>query len=166
MFELIKFGKTCGYVETPNSKTGYNFSESINMAGATTMAVANYKMKSTDVILHQADDFVHGYLLDNISRYPETVEIFTPDPNDIEANVDTVASSSTYQVRRGKSMLYDSYKIWREKSLLESAILLTRITRSSLIQKVQVEVGDMSKEKARQILRNVKQIRLKENVLN
>lgn len=158
MFELIKFGKTCGYVETPNSKTGYNFSESINMAGATTMAVANYKMKSTDVILHQADDFVHGYLLDNISRYPETVEIFNPDPNDPTANIDSISNSTTYQVRRGKSMLYDSYKIWREKSLLESAILLTRITRSSLIQKVSVEVGDMSKEKARQILRNVKQM--------
>ena len=157
MFELVRFGKTCGYIETPNTKVGYNFSENINMAGATTATVANYKMKSNEVTLYQADDFVHAYLLDNISRFPETVDLFIED-DDISSGTKDTASASSYFVRRGKSMLYDSYKIWREKSLLESAILLTRVTRSSLIQKVQVEVGDMSKEQARKVLRNVKQM--------
>lgn len=155
MFELTKHGISYGYIETPNSETGFNFLDNITMAGATTSTVANYKMKTNDINIYQADDVVHAYLADNYSRFPETVTIFQEEA-DYEAN--NVEKSTSYKVRRGKSMLYDSYKIWREKALLESAILLTRVTRSSLIQKVQVEVGDMSKEKAAATLRNVKRL--------
>jgi hypothetical protein len=63
-------------------------------------------MKSTDVNVYQADDFVHACLEDNFTRFPETVNIFMND-DDYKNNT----HSQAYSVRRGKSLLYDSYKI-------------------------------------------------------
>ena len=145
MFELGKFGKTYGYIETPNENSSSDITSTIS--GMATTGTYTFKMKSTDVNVYQADDFVHGCLEDNFTRYPETVELF------INAEE---TKSQTYRVRRGKSLLYDNYKVWREKSLLENAALLNRITRSSVVRKVGVEVGDMSKEQVQSTLRRVK----------
>lgn len=150
MFELTKYGKTYGYIEVPNADKGFNATET--WSGVST-SVFNFKMKSTDVNVWQADDFVHACLEDNFTRYPETVDIFMND-DDYKNN----SHSQAYSVRRGKSLLYDSYKIWREKSLLENAALLNRITRSSIVRKVGVEVGDMPKEQVQQTLRRVKEM--------
>jgi hypothetical protein len=117
----------------------------------------NFKMKSADVNVWQADDFVHGCLEDNFTRYPETVELFTNKEG---------TKSQVYKVRRGKSLLYDNYKVWREKSLLENAALLNRITRSSIVRKVGVEVGDMSKEQVQQTLRRVKDMMEQKSSIN
>lgn len=152
MFELTKFGKTYGFIEVPNAKTGIAGLASSYM-GTDATASFNYKMKSSDVNVYQADDFVHACLEDNFTRFPETVDIFLTD-----TDYNSGANSQTYSVRRGKSLLYDSYKIWREKSLLESAALLNRITRSSIVRKVSVEVGDMPKEQVKQLLRRVKEM--------
>ena len=145
MFELTKFGKTYGYIETPNVES--NLDGISMLSGATATGVYNFRMKSTDVNVWQADDFVHACLEDNFTRFPETVELFIDTEN---------TKSQSYSVRRGKSLLYDSYKIWREKALLENAALLNRITRSSIVRKVGVEVGDMPKEQVQLTLRRVK----------
>lgn len=146
MFELTKFGKTFGYIEVPNNESSL---DSITAFTGTSMTGSyNFRMKSTDVNVFQADDFVHACLEDNFTRFPETVDLFI----DTDGN----AKSQSYSVRRGKSLLYDSYKIWREKALLENAALLNRITRSSVVRKVGVEVGDMPKEQVQQVLRRVK----------
>lgn len=145
MFELTKFGKTYGYIEVPNEPNGLDATSTFS--GMAMSGVYNFKMKSTDVNVYQADDFVHACLEDNFTRYPETVELFI--------NEDSTKSQA-YRVRRGKSLLYDNYKVWREKSLLENAALLNRITRSSIVRKVGVEVGDMPKEQVQSTLRRVK----------
>lgn len=145
MFELTRFGKTYGYIETPNEDTDLDATSTIS--GISTTGTYNFKMKSTDVNVFQADDFVHGCLEDNFTRYPETVELFTNKEG---------TKSQVYRVRRGKSLLYDNYKVWREKALLENAALLNRITRSSVVRKVGVEVGDMPKEQVQLTLRRVK----------
>jgi hypothetical protein len=147
MFELTRFGKTYGYVETPNEDNGLDATSTIS--GMAMSGTYNFKMKSADVNVWQADDFVHGCLEDNFTRYPETVELFiNPEGN----------KSQVYRVRRGKSLLYDNYKVWREKALLEIAALLNRITRSSIVRKVGVEVGDMPKEQVQATLRRVKEM--------
>ena len=145
MFELTKFGKTYGYIEVPNEENTLDVTSTVS--GMAMSGTYNFKLKSTDVNVWQADDFVHGCLEDNFTRYPETVELFI-DPKG--------EKSQAYRVRRGKSLLYDNYKVWREKSLLENAALLNRITRSSVVRKVGVEVGDMSKEQVQSTLRRVK----------
>ena len=152
MFELTKFGKTYGYIETPN--VDQNMSYLSNYLGVSTASgVYNYRMKTNDVNIYQADDFVHAYLADDTERFPEKVDIFLT-----EEDYKNGKNPQAYQVKRGKSLLYDSYKIWREKSLLENAVLLNRITRSSVVRTIQVEVGDMSKTQVQKTLTRIKSL--------
>lgn len=164
MFELTKYGKTYGYIEVPEAdQTGVNFYQTYVDPSVQGQPLANYRLKSNDVNIYQADDYVHACLNDNVSRFPETVELFT---NDKDYKNKKAKTTHQYQVRRGKSLLYDSYKIWREKSLLENSALLNRITRSSVIRNIQVEVGDMSKEQAQQVLRRLKDLFEQKTAIN
>lgn len=172
MFELTRHGQTFGYIETPNQPN--NFDQTSYVGGTTGMMSGNsngaytFAWKTSDVNVYQADDFVHAALEDNISRFPETVDLFYEDLNadqkelkrkyGASSNAAAGRTSQSYTVRRGKSLLYDSYKIWREKALLEAACLLSRITRSGVVRKVAVEVGDMPKEQVQQTLRRVKEL--------
>lgn len=155
MFELTKFGKTYGYIEVPNTES--NLDAITAFTGTSMTGTYNFRMKSTDVNVFQADDFVHACLEDNFTRFPETVDLFIDEES---------KKSQSYSVRRGKSLLYDSYKIWREKALLENAALLNRITRSSIVRKVGVEVGDMPKEQVQQTLRRVKEMMEQKGAIN
>lgn len=155
MFELTKFGKTYGYIEVPNEPN--NLDATSTLTGLSMTGTYNFRMKSADVHVFQADDFVHACLEDNFTRYPETVELFL---NEDESK------SQAYRVRRGKSLLYDNYKVWREKALLENAALLNRLTRSSIVRKVGVEVGDMPKEQVQQTLRRVKDMMEQKSSIN
>ena len=156
MFELTKFGKTYGYIEVPNEPSDVNATSTV--VGQSMTGTYNFRMKSADVNVFQADDFVHACLEDNFTRYPETVQLVLTD--------DENAKSQSYRVRRGKSLLYDNYKVWREKSLLENAALLNRLTRSSVVRKVGVEVGDMPKEQVQQTLRRVKDMMEQKSSIN
>lgn len=158
MFELTRFGKTFGYIEVPNNETDMDATSTF-IGTSSVSGSYNYQLKSADVNVFQADDFVHACLEDNFTRFPETVSLFRTD----EAGSEKTFS---YSVRRGKSLLYDSYKIWREKALLENAALLNRITRSSIVRKVGVEVGDMPKEQVQQTLRRVKDMMEQKSALN
>ena len=168
MFELTKFGKTFGYIETPNADNNFTYTSSFMEANGAAqteqqgiVGIYNYKLKSNDVNVYQADDFVHACLEENYSRFPETVDLFLT-PEDYESNT----HSQSYNVRRGKSLLYDSYKIWREKSLLEQAALLNRVTRSSLVRTVMVEVGDMPKPQVKNTLRRIKELVEQKTAIN
>lgn len=152
MFELTKYGKTYGYIETPSVTTGLDMSEVVG--GANSNLVQNYRMRSGDVNIYQADEFVHACLEDNANRFPEQVELFSEKVG-LDGKVET---ATAYKVRRGKSFLFDSYKVWREKSLLENSAILNRVTRSSIVRKIGVEVGDMPKEKVKLALRQVKEL--------
>lgn len=152
IYELVKYGRTYGYIETPNDENNTDFlSSAFGVSSANNFG--NFRMKSTDVNIYQADDFVHACLEDNFTRFPEKVELFVTD-DDYANNT----NSQAYTVKRGKSMLIDAYKIWREKSLLENSILLNRITKSSIVRNIQVEVGDMPKAQVQQTLRRVKEL--------
>jgi hypothetical protein len=155
MFELTKFGKTYGYIEVPNNESTLDATTAFT--GTSMTGSYNFRMKSADVNVYQADDFVHACLEDNFTRFPETVDLFIDEEG---------KKSQSYSVRRGKSLLYDSYKIWREKALLENAALLNRITRSSIVRKVGVEVGDMPKEQVQQVLRRVKDMMEQKSAIN
>ena len=64
----------------------------------------------------------------------------------------------TYTVRRGQSVLYNSYKIWRQMMLLENALLLNRLTKSSILRVIGVEVADMPKERIGPHLQRIKSL--------
>ncbi len=148
MFELTKYGKTVGYVSAPVSNT-------IVKQDNTMFNTFNYayKFKKDDVILYPPTEFVHASLEDNVSREEETVNIFlNQDDYDADEN------SLKYTVRKGQSLLSNVYKIWRELQLLENSVLLNRITKSSIVRLINVEVGDMPKENITKTLMGIKQM--------
>lgn len=148
IFELTKFGKTYAYIEAPVHSSMYKTQNS-TMAGFNTY---KYAFKRNDVYLYEPTEFVHACLEDNSSRVPEQVDIF------LDAENPDNTPKFSYKVKRGQSLLYNSFKIWREMMLLENSMLLNRLTKSSIVRIVNVEVGDMPKEQIGPHLMGIKQL--------
>lgn len=147
MFELTKFGKTMGFVKAP---INIQYSKQSDMMYN---SLLQYKLKKRDIEVYGATDFVHACLEDNSSRVPEEVDIFTSD-EDYKNNT----GARTYKVKRGQSELATVFKIWRQLTLLEDSALLNRITKSSILRIVNVEVGNMPKEQIGAHLQSIKQL--------
>ena len=156
MFELTKFGKTQGYIQAP-----INIQSSRGTTGPYNAPFLQYRMKQNDVNVYGATEYVHACLDDNSSRVPEEVDIFM---NDKDYESDTKAHSFT--VKRGQSELASVFKIWRQLSLLENSAMLNRITKSSIIRTIEVEVGDMPKEQIGAHLGAVKQLFEQKSAVN
>jgi hypothetical protein len=153
MFELTKFGKTMGYIEAPVKI------QSVKQNTLTNLYMpVRYEMKRGDVNIFQPTDFVHAALEDTSSRQPEEVQIFL--------DGDEKGTNLKYTVRRGQSLLYSAFKIWRELSLLESSVLLNRITKSSIVRVITVEVGDMPKENVGVHLASIKSLVEQKSAVN
>lgn len=148
VFDLTKFGKTAGFgvasvsTQTIDSDTGL-YIPSIT-----------YRIKRDDITLYDSTTFVHGCLEDNISRVPEEVNIFL-DNGDVN---NKKVKQSTYKVKRGLPLLYNSYRLWREMNLLENSIMISRITKSAILRILNVDVGDMPKEEIRKYLAKLKRL--------
>ena len=142
MFELTKFGKSYAYIKT-------NVLPQNVKQDSVSFSYQTYRFNKKDIQIYNAVSFVHGCLQDSASRTPEQVEIFLD--NDFDSG-----NSNSYTVRRGQSLLYDWYKIWRQNMLLENALLLNRLTKSAIVRLIQLEVGDMPKEKVGPALQRVK----------
>ena len=144
IFELTKFGKTYAYIQSP--------SNSNNTQNATSNYIfqnqMSYKFNKNDINIHGPMDYVHACLEDNSSRSEEKVSIIT--------STDENSQDLTYTVKRGQSLLYNVFKVWRELSLLENSVLLNRVTKSSVVRMISVEVGDMPKEMVGPHLQGIK----------
>ena len=147
MFDLTKLGSTRGFIKAPVAvQNNYDvYEQMVN-------PYVSYKMRTKDVTVYSATDFVHATLNSNTSRTPEEVQIFKDDKA-----YETGEGAIAYKVNRGQSMLYSQFKVWRELSLLENSILLNRITRSAIVRILNIEVGDMPKEKAMSTVSRIKQ---------
>ena len=150
MFELTKFGKSYAYIKSEvnsplvGARDWFQGSEFMR-----------YRFNRNDIKVYPATEFVHGYLEDNQDRVPEEVSI---EFNSNEDEDDKEVSTSTYKVRRGQSMLYTVFKIWRMLQLLENSILLNRVTKSAIVRILGVEVGDMPKEDIAGHLQGIKSL--------
>lgn len=192
VFDLVKFGKTCGYIRTHiNSQQSHvTDSNSIIPQFNQSNNLYKYKFNYNDIDLYGATEFVHGCLEDNSDRVEEEVSFFEDNgidkvhdntklydylidkniinknykyDDDYESDYDsdsydssTISDNMSFSVRRGKSILYDSFKVWRELSLLENSVLLNRLTKSSILRTINVEVGDMGKTEVQTLLRRIK----------
>lgn len=147
IFELTKYGKTVGFIKAPvHSPKNYS-THSI----ADDVYNYNYAFNQDDIEVSGSTEYVHAALGIDTNRMQEKVDIFRNDNN-------TKTADYSYSVRKGKSLLYDSYKSWRELQLLENAILLNRLTKSSIVRVVQVEVGDQPKNQIPLKLRQIKNL--------
>lgn len=145
MFELTRLGKSYAYIKA-------NIVSRAKQNDMMTAGTYRYSFKKDDVEVSDATNFVHACLEDNFSRVPEEVEIFNTE-KDFASN-----TGIRYNVRRGQSLLYNVFKIWREITLLENSLLLNRITKSSILRIIGVEVGDMPKENVGPRLAGIKQL--------
>lgn len=146
MFEVTKFGKTVGYVKAPVRDT-------LQKKDIMSLNQFQYKFKKDDITIFPATEFVHASLEDNTSRTEEIISIFLD-----QANYDKEENAHVYKVRRGQSVLADVFKVWRELNLLENSVLLYRVTKSSRVRLVNVEVGDMPKENVAKTLMGIKRM--------
>ena len=156
MYELTKFGKTVGYIKAP-----INVQSIIGSQNMTQQTLMRYKLNRGDVDVFAASDFVHACLEDNSSRSPEEVSIFM-NKDEFDSNT----RPHTYSVKRGQSLLSSTFKTWREMSLLENSVLLNRITKSSIVRVIGIEVGDMPKEQIATTLQNVKSMVEQKSAIN
>lgn len=147
VFELTRFGKTAGFI-----KTHINNNSLVNPSKLS-MNSYIYTFNQNDVEVYQQDQFVHGSLEDNVDRVSEEVEIIRQDPNKSGNDIKV-----KYKVKSGQSAFANAFKIWREMSLLENSLILSRVTKSSITRVIQVEVGNVAKEESKPILQSVKQL--------
>ena len=147
VFDLTKFGKTCAYIRTHVGVLNTYSAE--NKVNSSINNQYFYRFAKNDIDIYGATDFVHASLEDNSDRTIEEVSLST---DGWDASTDLL----TFNVRRGQSILYNSFKVWRELSLLENSVLLNRLTKSSIIRTVNVEVGDMGKTEVQTLLRRIK----------
>lgn len=146
MFELIRYGKSCGYIKADVMPVQQKVDR-------LTTSYFRYQFKQQDVTVFDATNFVHACLEDNSTRTPEEVDIFLEG-----TKTDTDTPDITYTVRRGQPIFYNAFKVWRCLMLLENSILLNRITKSSILRIIGVEVGDMDKTSVGPHLMNIKQL--------
>lgn len=153
VFDLQKFGKSYGYVKAPVNYVQQSSDELYNY-------LTHYKMKQRDVEIFDAMSFAHACLENTTQRQPETVDIYLDNTSsnvkddDYEAKSD--AQISSYSVKRGQSMLYNVFRVWRQLNLLEMSALLNRLTKSSVVRVLNVQVGDMGKEQVQLFMQRLK----------
>lgn len=154
MFELTRLGKTSGYikadVKTSTARQGTNLIQQLY----------RYNFRKGDVYIHDATKFVHAALTDDSNRHPEEVNLFMDD------EAFEKGDGIGYKVKKGQSLLYNTFKIWRELALLENSLLLNRITKSSIVRLINVEVGDMPKEQVGPHLQGIKQLMEQKSAIN
>ena len=109
MFELNKFGKTYGYIQVPNQASNLDH---LGTFDGLTNSVFNFRLKSADVDVYQADDFVHACLEDNVSRFPETVDLFYEAKNvELEGNKTDRDNYIFPIITDDKFITYEAFKI-------------------------------------------------------
>lgn len=144
LFDLTLHGKTVGFVKIPQDLS----SDDNHFTAHTTLENQE---------IHDPRKFVHISLNQDVTRFPEEISIST-------SSEDGQLKVKTYGISRGKSILHDVYKTYQELSMLEDSLLLNRVTRSSIIRLLQIEVGDMSKPKVNQVLKRIKSMMEQKNM--
>lgn len=151
MFDLQKFGKTHGYIKAPIKVL------SDSQPDALYNYLTNYKINRSDVEVFDAMTFVHGCLESTAQRQPEMVYIYLDDRKDELATDTSDSMTCAYDVKRGQSLLYNSFRIWRELNLLEMSSLLNRLTASAVVRVLNIDIGDMSRNQIQNYLNRLKE---------
>ena len=157
MFDLSSRGKTVGFVGVHN----YDNSDQDNVFRSYV-----YNADDNNIQIYQSNKFVHAMLGTDTDRFPETFKINFEVPVKGSETNETTLKTVSYKVKRGKSILYDTYKTYRELQLMEDALLLNRVTRSSIIRILQIEIGDMPQNQAEQVLRKYKRLIEQKNFMD
>lgn len=150
IFDLVRRGKTVGFIDMPINDTDLTEEGKYGY---------QYIQKGNEINVMPADKYVHICLANDTDRYSPVFKLsFKGDNGD--------TTECKYKIKRGKSILHDIYKVYKEISLMEDSLLLNRVTKSSLIRILQIEVGDMPKSQARETLKRIKQLIEQKNFMD
>lgn len=156
IYDLQRKGKTVGFIEIPRIEE-----DTTKISGMTISQVNIDSQYGNDVNVLDPDKYVHIMLAAETDRFPETVTLTSND-----GKVGSEELKLRLKVKRGKSILQDVYKIYQELKLMEDSLLLNRITRSSIIRLLQVEVGDMPKSQVTQLIKRLKDKIEQKNIMD
>lgn len=152
IYDLTSRGKTTGFIKINNPN--------IEDKGSLSPRYSYQHIEAgEETIVYPPDKYVHICLAPNTERFPEKLRLQYVDEQ-------SEVGYREYTIKRGKSVLHDIYKIYKELSLMEDSVLMNRVTRSSIIRILQVEVGDMPKSQARELLKRIKQIVEQKNFMD
>ena len=114
----------------------------------TNQIVNRYEAPKTEIDLYDSHKFVHIYMPDSGAR--RNYKICIDDGKNTEESI------KEYQVATGKSLLQDAYRTSQQLQLTENAILLARLTRSSIYRLVSVKIGNKSEADTISLLNRVR----------
>lgn len=159
IFDLKKRGKTEGYIKLDDDDKDVNIQR-----------VYRVNLSGTQQRILPADKYIHIMLSEESNRYPETFDITfenTRNNKSVENSEDTKdICTYRYTVAKGKSILHDVFKAYRELKLMEDSVLLNRVTRSAITRILQIEVGDMPKPQVKEKLRQIKMMIEQKNFMD
>ena len=157
IFDLRKRGKTEGFIKLDDNNQDSNIQR-----------VYRVNLSGTQQRILPADKYVHIMLSEESNRFPETFDItFEAAPQkNVETNEDRDIRTYRYTVAKGKSILFDTFKAYRELKLMEDSVLLNRVTRSAITRILQVEVGDMPSAQVKEKMRKLKMMIEQKNFMD
>lgn len=161
IFDLTQLGKTVCFIKAGNNtKLWYVNSQLGDYYSSTTYQLHSLdnQKRSQDIDFHPATDYVHACLSGADNRAFEEVSLFKEDLTDEDDRNTSSITPGLYTVKRGTGILNNLFKTWRELNLLETSVLMSRITKSEITTKMQVEVGDMDQQQAQEVMLRVKQL--------
>lgn len=148
MFDLQQLGKTRAFLQAPvaiQKNVAYDTPGSLNN-------FTSYKLNRGDVTVYGPDEFVHASLRNsNNLRNPEEVKLFRTN-EDLESDT----NAGVFEVRRGQSLLFNKFRIWRQLCMTENSILLDRVTKSAVTRIIGVNVTNIQKNRVPEVLRKIK----------
>lgn len=150
IFDLTFRGKTVGFIQSP---VPIEDTDNINQY------FFQNKYIDTADNLYDERSFVHIMLSGGLDRVPETVDLQIK-------NSDDKVSTQTFNVKRGKSLLENVYSTYQDLSLMEDSLVMNRASRSSLIRFLQIEVGDMPKNRVSELLKRIKNMVEQKNLMD
>ena len=157
IFDLRKRGKTEGFIKLDDDDQDSNIQR-----------VYRVNLSGTQQRILPADKYIHIMLSEESNRFPESFDItFEANPQkNIENNEERDVRTYRYTVAKGKSILFDVFKAYRELKLMEDSVLLNRVTRSAITRILQIEVGDMPKPQVKEKLRQIKMMNEQKNFMD
>ena len=163
LYDLQYKGKTSGYARarTPIESSFVN-------------NIYHYESTIEDIDVLNPTKFVHICLSPNINRFPEKFNLIKETENERRLEDGTIDGSAyegsggtmSFAVKAGQSVLENVYGPYQSLKLKEDSVLLERITKSSIIRVIQVELGDLPESQKKRKLQEIKQQIEQQMILN
>lgn len=156
IYELKKRDKTCGFIKLPDRQNTLNTTSQTNYTRAFNANLQNNAMDRKLKVM-RPNKFIHFYIPDPSNRFPEQINL---------TNSELESESYIFDVAKGKSAIADLYKTYQQLKLMEDSLLLNRVTRSSIIRLLSIEVGDAPKSKIPLMIKRLKDKMEQKNLID